>query len=79
MEAVGRLAGGIAHDFNNLLTAIIGFAELIGTETFGPIGSVKYLDYARDIHESGQHLLDLINDILDLSKVESGADERCEA
>ena len=57
------------------LNAIIGFSEIIKDETFGPVGSVQYRDYAGDINESGHHLLALINDILDLSKVESGTDE----
>ena len=55
--------------------SIIGFSEIIKDETFGPVGSTKYRDYADDINESGQHLLALINDILDLSKVESGTNE----
>ncbi|MGZ5940720.1 MAG: sensor histidine kinase, partial [Rhizomicrobium sp.] len=54
------------------LNAIIGFAEVIKDEMFGPVGTTKYAEYARDIHSSGRHLLDLINDILDLSKLESG-------
>ena len=65
----------MSHELRTPLNAIIGFSEIIQTETLGPIGSVKYRDYATDIHESGHHLLDLINDILDLSKVESGLDE----
>ncbi len=65
----------ISHELRTPLNAIIGFSEIIKEETFGPVGSTRYRDYAMDIHDSGQHLLDLINDILDLSKVESGADE----
>jgi PAS domain S-box-containing protein len=65
----------MSHELRTPLNAIIGFSEIIQTETLGPVGSVKYRDYASDIHESGHHLLDLINDILDLSKVESGLDE----
>ncbi len=65
----------MSHELRTPLNAIIGFSEIIKDETFGPVGSVQYRSYAEDINESGQHLLDLINDILDLSKVESGADE----
>jgi signal transduction histidine kinase len=65
----------MSHELRTPLNAIIGFSEIIQTETLGPIGSDRYRDYAGDIHKSGQHLLDLINDILDISKVESGLDE----
>jgi signal transduction histidine kinase len=65
----------MSHELRTPLNAIIGFSEIIKDETFGPVGSVQYRSYAEDINESGQHLLDLINDILDLSKVESGTDE----
>jgi PAS domain S-box-containing protein len=62
----------MSHELRTPLNAIIGFAEVIKTEMFGPSGIPKYVDYAADIHKSGQHLLDLINDILDLSKLEAG-------
>jgi PAS domain S-box-containing protein len=62
----------ISHELRTPLNAIIGFAEVIKDEIFGPVGLRKYAEYARDIHGSGRHLLDLINDILDLSKLESG-------
>jgi PAS domain S-box-containing protein len=62
----------MSHELRTPLNAIIGFAEVIKDELFGPIGLAKYADYARDIHSSGIHLLDLINDILDLSKLEAG-------
>ncbi len=65
----------MSHELRTPLNAIIGFSEIIETEALGPVGSVKYRDYATDIHNSGKHLLDLINGILDLSKVESGTDE----
>ena len=74
-RAKSEFLATMSHELRTPLNAIIGFSEIIGTETFGPIGNVKYRDYARDIHESGQHLLDLINDILDISKVESGMEE----
>ena len=53
----------MSHDLRTPLNAIIGLSEIINRETFGP-GSAKYRDYAGDIHESGRHMLDLINDIL---------------
>ena len=65
----------MSHELRTPLNAIIGFSELIGGEMFGPVGNDSYREYANDIRQSGQHLLDLINDILDLSKCESGSDE----
>ncbi len=65
----------MSHELRTPLNAIIGFSEIIKDERLGPVGSTKYRDYAGDINESGQHLLSLINDILDLSKIESGTDE----
>jgi PAS domain S-box-containing protein len=62
----------MSHELRTPLNAIIGFAEVIQGEMFGPAGTPKYVEYARDIHFSGRHLLELINDILDLSKIESG-------
>jgi PAS domain S-box-containing protein len=62
----------MSHELRTPLNAIIGFAEVIKDEMFGPVGLTKYADYAKDIHTSGRHLLDLINDILDLSKLEAG-------
>ncbi len=68
----------MSHELRTPLNAIIGFSELIESEILGPVGNGSYRDYAGDIRESGRHLLDLINDILDLSKVESGSDELLE-
>ena len=65
----------MSHELRTPLNAIIGFSDIIKDERLGPVGSTKYREYADDINESGQHLLALINDILDLSKVESGSDE----
>jgi two-component system cell cycle sensor histidine kinase PleC len=62
----------MSHELRTPLNAIIGFAEVIKDELFGPVGKPNYADYANDIHKSGQHLLELINDILDLSKLEAG-------
>jgi signal transduction histidine kinase len=62
----------MSHELRTPLNAIIGFAQVIREEMFGALGSPKYREYAADINDSGQHLLDLINDILDLAKIESG-------
>jgi PAS domain S-box-containing protein len=62
----------MSHELRTPLNAIIGFSEMIASEQFGPLGSKNYRDYAEDIHKSGYHLLDLINDVLDLSKIEAG-------
>jgi signal transduction histidine kinase len=62
----------MSHELRTPLNAILGFSEIMMTETFGPLGSPNYRDYTRDIYDSGMHLLNVINDVLDLSKVEAG-------
>jgi PAS domain S-box-containing protein len=62
----------ISHEIRTPLNAIIGFAEVIMEERFGPIGNERYKDYVKDIHASGAHVMSLINDLLDLSKIEAG-------
>jgi PAS domain S-box-containing protein len=62
----------MSHELRTPLNAIIGFSEIIKDELFGGTGSPRYREYARDIHESGRHLLSLINEILDLAKIEAG-------
>ena len=62
----------MSHELRTPLNAILGFSDVIRGETLGPLTPVKYLEYAGDIHASGKHLLELINDILDLSKIEAG-------
>ncbi len=62
----------MSHELRTPLNAIIGFSEAIEREIAGPLGKSVYKGYAHDIHESGQHLLGIINDILDLAKIESG-------
>ena len=62
----------MSHDLRTPLNAIIGFSDLMRVHTFGPLGDPHYDEYAGDISESGKFLLDLINDVLDLSKVEAG-------
>jgi signal transduction histidine kinase len=70
-RAKSEFLANMGHELRTPLNAIIGFAEVIELETFGPIGP-RYREYATDIHGSGRHLLQVINDILDLAKVESG-------
>jgi len=62
----------ISHELRTPLNAILGFSELIANETLGPVGTLRYRDYAGDINASGSHLLSLINDILDIAKIEAG-------
>ena len=62
----------VSHEIRTPLNAIMGFAEVILEERFGPIGNERYRDYLRDIHTSGAHVMSLVNDLLDLSKIEAG-------
>jgi PAS domain S-box-containing protein len=68
----------MSHELRTPLNAIIGFSEIVLRETFGPIANKRYHDYVDDIRSSGSHLLELINDILDLSKAEAGQIELVE-
>jgi two-component system cell cycle sensor histidine kinase PleC len=71
-KAKSAFLANMSHELRTPLTHIIGFSEIMGKELFGPIGSEQYRQYANDIHASGNHLLDLINDILDMAKIEAG-------
>jgi signal transduction histidine kinase len=62
----------MSHELRTPLNAIIGFSDVLQHERFGPLGNAKYAGYAADINASGMHLLDLINDVLDMSKIEAG-------
>ena len=77
-RAKSEFLAAMSHELRTPMNAVLGFSEIIKDETFGPVGNVQYRDYAKDIHDSGKHLLGLINDILDLSKIESGTDDLCE-
>jgi PAS domain S-box-containing protein len=67
-----QFLANMSHELRTPLNAIIGFSELIATQPFGSLGAPRYLEYVEDIKASGHHLLDVINDILDLSKAEAG-------
>ena len=71
-QAKSEFLATMSHELRTPLNAVIGFSQIMMTETLGPIGSPQYRDYAKDIHDSGVHLLEIINDILDLSKAEAG-------
>jgi PAS domain S-box-containing protein len=62
----------VSHEMRTPLNAIIGFSEVMMQERFGPVGNDRYREYLKDIHASGGHLLALLNDLLDLSKIEAG-------
>jgi PAS domain S-box-containing protein len=70
--AKSRFLANMSHELRTPLNAVIGFAELIRSEAYGPIGNSRYADYLNDIHHSAQLLLRLIDDVLDLSKAEAG-------
>jgi two-component system, cell cycle sensor histidine kinase PleC len=71
-QAKSKFLANMSHELRTPLNAIIGFSEMMGAGIFGPLGPDKYREYCTDIHESGQYLLDVINDILDMSKIEAG-------
>lgn len=71
-KSKSEFLANMSHELRTPLNAIIGFSEIMKNEMFGAIGNDHYTAYARDIHESGMHLLYVINDILDLSKIEAG-------
>ncbi len=74
-RAKSEFLANMSHELRTPLNIIIGFSDLLADETFGPIGRPEYLEYASDINASGKHLLSLITDILDISRIETGAFE----
>jgi two-component system, cell cycle sensor histidine kinase PleC len=70
--AKSRFLASMSHELRTPLNAILGFSEVMADEVLGPMQNATYKDYARDIHDSGKHLLDLINEILDISRIEAG-------
>lgn len=71
-RAKSSFLAAMSHELRTPLNAVIGFSELLTLETFGPLGSERYRNYSKDIHGSGVHLLALINDILDISRIDAG-------
>lgn len=71
-QAKSAFLANMSHELRTPLNAIIGFSEIISHEMFGPVENERYLNYIKEINNSGNHLLNLVNDVLDLSKVESG-------
>ncbi len=71
-QAKSAFLANMSHELRTPLNAIIGFSEMMESGIFGPLGDAKYLEYCRDISDSGRYLLDVINDILDMSKIEAG-------
>jgi PAS domain S-box-containing protein len=71
-RAKSEFLANMSHELRTPLNAIIGFSEVMRGELFGAFGNSRYLEYAADIHDSGMHLLTMINDILDLSRAEAG-------
>jgi two-component system, cell cycle sensor histidine kinase PleC len=71
-QAKSKFLANMSHELRTPLNAIIGFSEIMASGMFGALGSDKYDEYCRDIHRSGAYLLDVINDVLDMSKIEAG-------
>ena len=71
-RAKSEFLANMSHELRTPLNAILGFSEIMKDEMLGPLGTAQYREYIQDIHESGAYLLDVINDILDISKVETG-------
>jgi PAS domain S-box-containing protein len=74
-QAKSYFLASMSHELRTPLNAIIGFSDVITSEIFGPLGQERYLGYIHDIRSSGQHLLEIIHDLLDLSRIESGTFE----
>ena len=74
-QAKSQFLANMSHELRTPLNAIIGFSELMATDVMGPMETAQYQAYAKDIHDSGLHLLAVVNDILDLSRIEVGVTE----
>jgi len=71
-QAKSKFLANMSHELRTPLNAIIGFSEIMASGMFGPLGADRYDEYCRDINSSGQYLLEVINDVLDMSKIEAG-------
>ena len=71
-QAKSKFLANMSHELRTPLNAIIGFSEIMESGMFGPLGADKYHEYCKDIHSSGEYLLDVINDVLDMAKIEAG-------
>ena len=71
-HAKSEFLANMSHELRTPLNAVIGFSEVISNQVFGPLRNDKYLEYMKDIHSSSLHLLSIINDVLDMSKIEAG-------
>ena len=71
-QAKSAFLANMSHELRTPLNAIIGFSEMMMRETFGPLGHEKYTEYLGDVHLSARHLLEIINEVLDMSKIEAG-------
>ncbi|MBX9456221.1 MAG: PAS-domain containing protein [Rhizobium sp.] len=71
-RAKSEFLANMSHELRTPLNAILGFSDILRSQMFGPLGNDKYHEYSSDIHESGLHLLNVISDILDMSKIEAG-------
>lgn len=78
-RAKSDFLANISHELRTPLNAVIGFSELMRNQIHGPLGAEQYMEYLGDIHGSGRHLLDIINDVLDMAKIESGKMELLES
>ncbi len=77
-RAKSRFLANMSHDLRTPLNAIMGFSEIMQAEVFGPVGHPRYAEYVRDVRTSAAHLLELIDDLLDLARIESGRIEMVE-
>ena len=72
-QAKSQFLANMSHELRTPLNAILGFSQIIRRQLYGPVGSDKYLEYAQDIWDSGEHLLGIVNSVLDTSKIEAGS------